>query len=108
MSATSAGNLRDVERELQRAVDRLTSLPLAKVPACSEDVLDAAGFIVAEARRLGAVIPPDAVLPRVGPHGLGAMLAVVGHDFLETAKAAPGADVQPVLDRLVALRRSLP
>ncbi|MDP1876560.1 MAG: hypothetical protein Q8M17_03235 [Actinomycetota bacterium] len=108
MTATPAPDLLEVDRELQRVVDRLTSLPLAKVPACSDDVFETAAFILAQARRLGAVIPPDVTLPRLGANGLGAMLAVVGSDFLETAKAAPEADVQPVLDRLVALRRSLP
>ena len=103
-----ADGLRDVERELQRVVDRLASLSLAKVRGCSDDVLEAAAFILGEDRRLGADIPHGSTLPQLGPHGVGALLAVVGRDYLQTAKAAPGADIRPVLDRLVALRRSLP
>ncbi len=36
------------------------------------------------------------------------MLAVVGHDYLEAARASSHPDVSPVLDALVELRRALP
>ncbi len=59
-------------------------------------------------RELSDDIPADAVLPDLGPQGLGSLLAVVGRDYLDAVRGAPAADVTEVLERLTALRRILP
>jgi hypothetical protein len=101
-------DLHDVERELGRVVDRLNSMPLAKAASASDDVHRTAQLLVAQTRPLSDSLPADATLPHLAPQGLGAMLAVVGHDYLEAARASSHPDVSPVLDALVELRRALP
>jgi hypothetical protein len=101
-------NLHEVERELGRIVDRLNSMPLPKVASASDDVHDTAEFLVAQTRLLGDSPPAEATLPRLAPQGLGAMLAVIGHDYVDAARASSEPDVDPVLNALVELRRALP
>jgi len=101
-------DLHEVERELGRIVDRLNSMPLARAASASDIVHDAAEFLVAQTRLLADLPPAEAVLPRLGPQGLGAMLAVVGRDYVEAARASSEPDVDPVLNALVDLRRALP
>lgn len=96
----------DVERELQRVVDRLNSMPLARVATASADVQACAEILVQRGRDLGVPIPAEAQLPSLEPQGFGSMIAVLGDDCLRAA--APDTDLTGVLDALVALRRSLP
>ena len=97
-----------VERELGRVVDRLNSMPLSRAGSAVDDVRTTAALVVDQTRLLTDAIPSQAELPRLGPQGLGAMLAVVGHDYLDAARASSEPDVSPVLDALVSLRRVLP
>lgn len=101
-------DLHEVERELSRVVDRLTSMPLSRAASAADDCRLAAELIAARTRALGAPIPDDAALPTLGPSGLGAMIAVLGRDYLDAARASSEPDLDPVLDALVALRRALP
>ncbi len=96
----------DIERELRRVVDRLTALPLDRLTGAGPDCRRAAEVLVDHTRAFDAAIPADARLPELQPHGLGAMLAVVGRDYL--AVADEDADSDAVLDALVTLRRALP
>ena len=101
-------DLRQLERELERVVDRLTSMPLARAERAAADCRHAALVIVDETRALTDDIPADAVLPDLGPQGLGAMLAVLGTDYVDAVRKVPGADVSVVTATLVELRRALP
>lgn len=101
-------DLRDLERELDRVVDRLNSLPLARVEGFAPRCWRTADLIVEQTRRLTDDIPAHATVPTLQPHGLGAMLAVLGRDYLEAAGAPPGADVSIVTEALGDLRRALP
>lgn len=96
----------EVERELQRVVDRLNSMPLTKVMLASDDVHACAETLLREGRGLGVPIPVDAKLPDLQPQGFGAMVAVLGGDCLRAADE--GTDLAPALEALVTLRRSLP
>ncbi len=104
----STADVDDVERELRRVVDRLNSMPLTKAEASTEDVYAAAGVLLDHTRRLDRSVPDGARLPELRPQGLGAMLAVLGSDWLDAARASSEPDVNPVLDALVTLRRALP
>jgi len=107
MSDPGVGDLRhETERELNRVVDRLNSMALPKADSAREDVQECAEALVAEGRRLGVPIPPDAVLPDLAAQGFGAMIAVLGRDCL--AAAREDATLAPVHSALVALRRALP
>ena len=96
----------EVERELQRVVDRLNSMPLTKVTLAAADVQACAETLVREGRQLGVPIPSDVDLPALQPQGFGSMIAVLGDDCLRAA--AGDADLSGVLKTLVTLRRSLP
>lgn len=105
---TSPASLDDVERELNRVVDRLNSVPLAKAESASADVQLAADVLLAHTRTMSSDVPADATLPRLGPQGLGALISVLGRDCLDAMRASSRPDLDPVLDALVALRRALP
>jgi hypothetical protein len=98
----------DIETELRRIVDRLTSIPLSRAESVAAPCRELGEFLVAQTRTLIDDIPVDATVPALGPQGLGAMIAVLGRDYLEAAKTADDPDIQPVLERLTAMRRSLP
>jgi hypothetical protein len=100
--------LRELRRELDRVVDRLTTMPLARAQGAAADCRRAALVIVEQTRALTDDIPDDAAVPDLGPQGLGAMLAVLGADYLAAAGRVPDADVSTVTAALVALRRALP
>jgi hypothetical protein len=99
---------RELRRELDRVVDRLTSMPLARAESTAGDCRTAALVIVEQSRLLTDEIPADAVVPELGPQGLGAMLAVLGADYLAAVRRVPDADVSVVTGALVTLRRALP
>ena len=101
-------DLDQVEAELRRIVDRLTTMPLTRAESVADSCRELGEFLVAQTRLLTDEIPVDARVPSLRPSGLGAMIAVLGHDYLDAARAAHDADVTPVLDRLVETRRSLP
>lgn len=105
---TDSDHLREVERDLNRVVDRLNSMPLRRAEGAAADCRRAALVIVEQTRLLTDEIPADAALPRLGPQGLGAMLAVLGTDYLDAARRAPHADASVVTAALVDLRRALP
>ena len=96
----------EVERELQRVVDRLNSMPLTKVTLAADNVQACAETLVREGRELGVPIPAEAHLPALQPQGFGSMIAVLGDDCLRAADS--DGDLTGVLEALVALRRSLP
>lgn len=108
MSAATEDELRALETELDRVVDRLSSMPLQRAALATAACYETAAEILARTRVLDSGVPADAELPRLGPHGLGSLIAVLGRDFLDAAKAAPLSDVRAVTDRLIELRRSLP
>lgn len=105
---TDTEDLRELERELDRVVDRLTSMPLARAEGATADCRRAAFVIVEQSRLLTDEIPADAVVPELAPQGLGSMLAVLGTDYLAAARRMPDADVSAVTAALVTLRRALP
>ena len=105
---TTREDLRELRRELDRVVDRLNGMPLARAEAAAADCRGAALVIVDPTRQLTDEIPDDAVVPALEPQGLGAMLAVLGSDYLAAAARSPAADVSDVTAALVALRRALP
>lgn len=105
---TDPEDLRQLERELGRVVDRLTSMPLTRAEAATADCRRAALVLIEQTRHLSDDIPIDATLPDLGPQGLGSMLAVLGGDYLAAARASSEPDLGPALDALVALRRALP
>ena len=96
----------EVERELQRVVDRLNSMPLTKVTLAAADVQACAETLVREGRELGVPIPADADLPALQPQGFGSMIDVLGEDCLRAADS--DGDLTGVLEALITLRRSLP
>ena len=96
----------DVERELRRVVDRLMTLSLDRLETCGTDCRRAAEVLVARTRALDPEVPLGARVPDLGPQGLGAMLAVLGRDYLAVVDSDPAA--RDVLAALVALRRALP
>ncbi len=104
----TADELHALETELERVVDRLNGMPLYRAATATDACYAAAEELLARTRALDRRMPADVALPRLAPHGLGSLLAVIGRDFLNAAKAAPLSDVQPVTERLIELRRSLP
>jgi len=100
--------LHDVKRELDRVVDRLMSMPLAKASTAAPDVMAAAQALLDQCRRLDPQVPADATLPALAPQGSGPMIAVLGTDWLAAARTSSDPDADAVLDILVRLRRALP
>lgn len=96
----------ETERELQRVVDRLTSLPVNRLEAARGDVQECASALLEQGRSLGVPVPQGAGLPNLTPSGWGALIAVLGHDCLAAATA--DADLTATHAALVELRRSLP
>jgi hypothetical protein len=105
---TDPEDLRELQRELDRVVDRLSSMPLAKAAVAAHDCRRTALVIVEQSRLLTDEIPADATPPDLGPQGLGAMIAVLGNDYLDAARPIATADVSVVTAALVDLRRALP
>lgn len=105
---TDPDALRELERELDRVVDRLNSMPLARAEGAAADCRRTALVIVEQTRALTDEIPREAAVPELGPHGLGAMLAVLCADYLDAVRASPHADITAVTAALVELRRALP
>ncbi len=96
----------DVERELRRVVDRLTTIAVNRLPDCAPACFATAGVLVAHTRAVDPDVPPDAVVPVLAPQGLGSMIAVLGRDYLAVVDDDPAAE--EVLASLVGLRRALP
>jgi hypothetical protein len=88
------------ERELQRVVDRLRTMPLTKVQAAADDAYRTAEHLVA----LTPDVPRD--VPRIADHAAGDQLAVVGHDFLVAQQDE--AAIAEATAALVKLRQALP
>jgi hypothetical protein len=101
-------SIEDVERELTRVVDRLTTMPLARAATAREPVRTAAEQLVHLTRRLGGGVPSEATIPELAPQGLGALVAVLGRDLLDAAHESSRPDLESALEALVTLRRSLP
>jgi hypothetical protein len=100
--------MHDVERELTRVVDRLTSMPLTRAATATPAVERTAQILLDQTRPLDPSIPEDARLPHLQPAGLGAMIAVLGQEWLTAARTHEDADAAVVHDALVELRRALP
>lgn len=100
-------SLEEIERELDRIVDRLTSVALDRLPPIAEKCYATAQTIVDRTRPLEPGIP-DVALPEVAPNSLGWQLAVVGRDYLNAARASGDPQAEIVQDALVELRRALP
>jgi hypothetical protein len=105
---TDPDGMRHLQRELDRVVDRLTSMPLPRAESTAGDCRRTALVIVEQTRLLTDEIPADATVPELGPQGLGAMLAVLGTDYLAAVRRVPDADLSAVTGALVTLRRALP
>jgi hypothetical protein len=105
---SDAATLHDVERELDRVVDRLMSMPLAKASTAMPDVMGAAQALLDHCRLIDPQVPDDAMLPSLAPQGLGPLIAVLGTDWLAAARTSTAPDSDGVLDVLVRLRRALP
>jgi hypothetical protein len=91
-------------RELGRVVDRLRGMPVSKLPAGAALAFGASQRLLSLAIAAGDRVPGD--LPRIGDHGAGDQLAVIGRDF---ASLQPGeAAYAEATELLVELRRSLP
>jgi hypothetical protein len=101
-------SIAEVQTELRRVVDRLSSMPLAKAETCIDAAHETAVLILDQTRLIDASIPEDVRLPRVGVSASAAQLAVIGEDYLAAVRRSPQTDTSPVLDELVRLRRSLP
>lgn len=101
-------DLHALETELERVVDRLNGMPLYRAATATGACYDVAEEILTRTREIDRDVPMEAALPTLEPHGLGSLLAVIGRDYVKAAKAASQADVTPVTDRLIELRRSLP
>ena len=101
-------SVHEIELELRRVVDRLNSMPLDRAATATADCQRTAEILLAQTRLLTDDIPADAQIPTLGPSGLGALIAVLGRDYLNAARTADAKDLTPVLDALVALRRALP
>lgn len=95
----------DIERELRRVVDRLNSVTLTRLEPLADPVHEAAVVLAEHTRRCDPSVP-DAPVPRLAPHGLGALVAVLGEDYLAVTDEDP--DSAEILDVLVTLRRGLP
>jgi len=104
----TSDELRSVEVELERVTDRLNSMPLVRAATTTADCYSMAELLLSQTRLLDDNIPTDASLPMLGPQGLGSLIAVLGWDYADAAKAAPLADAGPVIAGLIDLRRSLP
>jgi hypothetical protein len=100
--------LDDVEVELRRIVDRLNTMPLTRADSVAGPCRELALLLVEQTRRLVDDIPVDAEVPDLRVQGFGALIAVLGHDFVIAARRADQPDVTPVLATLVEVRRSLP
>lgn len=98
----------EVERELSRVVDRLGGMPLTKVEGAIPDVRATADVLLAALRDVDNAVPTDAALPKLGPSGQSALIAVLGDDWLRAARAHGDVDPGPVHEALVRLRRALP
>ena len=105
---SESASLHEVERELDRVVDRLMSMPQAKASTATPDVMSAAGALLDHCRRIDPQVPSHATLPSLAPQGLGPLIAVLGTDWLAAARTSPDPDCDGVLDVLVTLRRALP
>lgn len=96
----------EVERELARVVDRLNAMPLAKVARAHDACYSAAEALRQQTRLIDPEVP-DAPLPELAPQGIGAMIAVLGGDWLVAARARRTADPAQIHDVLLTLRRAL-
>lgn len=108
LGMTPPAQLATLRTELERVVDRLNSMPLHRATTVAAGVNATAAFLLARTRELTDEIPAGAVLPELAAQGLGSLIAVLGDDLINAAKAAPKFDAGPVIDRLIELRRSLP
>lgn len=108
MNMSPSPDRETIQVEADRVIDRLTGMPITRVDeAVRISVRDAAQRIVD--RTPDPERPADARVPIVGPSALGAQLAVVVRDYLETTTAASDdAAVAEVAEVLTQLRRSLP
>lgn len=90
----------EFHRERDRVVERLRTMPLAKLSGAADLAYDAACGILERSADAGRT------LPRLADHAAGDQLAVITDDFL---RADPDdADVQAATAILTGLRRSLP
>lgn len=99
----------ELRRSLALQADRVRGLPLSRLERSAGDAPSPAEAVRAAAQAL-ADLAADAEgelrreLPRLGTHGLGDQLAVVGADVARSGDAAALAAAQEVL---VAVRRAL-
>jgi hypothetical protein len=94
-----------IDIETNRIVDRLNGLPMNRVNEALQDSVRAAAQQVVDIHA-DPTRPGSASVPVVGASALGAQIAVVVHDYLETPTAA--SDDAAVAEVLTELRRSLP
>ena len=94
----------EFEREVNRVVDRLRGMTIARLPASADLAYEASQELLSMTIACGSSVPGE--LPRIGDHAAGDQLAVIAHDFLALQ---PSDDaVTAATELLTALRRSLP
>lgn len=87
----------DARRELDRVVDRLRSMPLARLAVAAPLAWDTC-------QQIQAAIGDDRPVPRLADHAAGDQLAVVAQDALQRSSGSAAV----ISHLLVELRRALP
>ncbi|MDO9485963.1 MAG: hypothetical protein Q7K25_07870 [Actinomycetota bacterium] len=93
------------DTELRRVVDRLRSLPIAKLEASQDIVESLALQLLCDAQSLGSAAPAGG-LPQLKPWGYGDMIMVLGSDL--RMLATQDAELTSSLAALTAARQQLP
>ena len=94
----------EFERELNRVVDRLRGMTIARLPASADLAYATAQRLLSMTIAAGDNLPAEP--PRLGDHAAGDQLAVIAHDFM--ALQPSDEEVAAATELLTELRRSLP
>ncbi len=95
----------DYERELVRVVERIRTMPLTRLAACSDDVFGLCGSLADLARESGSALPGAQGLPRLGDHALPDQLQVLG---MEIAAIGDPSTITRAHSMLAEVRKALP
>lgn len=103
-SVESTSIAQSYETELRRVVDRLRSMPIARLQASQSIVEQLAMQMLESSRALGS--PAPATIPALNGWAYGDLIKVLGSDL--QADATTDADLLPALNALTAARQQLP